>query len=172
MCADSTLVQDPVNKKCAITVANGQQLQCEMHEDDVPGSCVSCLTGKMHESSYPRSSGGRAAHPLDLIHSDEDLRLSYEAQIGNGTTSLPLQSPLSDVYRTASEDSTEDDDDEAEIGCGLTLTSMLVIARRLWLTNQPRILWAAHNNEEVWLRRHKRNISRQCLEQISEMPVF
>ncbi|CAH0719652.1 unnamed protein product, partial [Brenthis ino] len=251
MCADSTLVQDPVNKKCAITVANGQQLQCEMvgkttlsdnvslsnvlfvpdlsnnlisvseitnkgyvvtfhkdyctiysdckitgnqvlfanknnglykfklqdrpnprvghsmslqsrqgtmsanaaacvpisiwhkrlghlnhkgmcilgdgnqcvgvvfqHENDVPGSCVSCLTGKMHESSYPRSSGGRAAHPLDLIHSDEDLRLPYEAQIGNGTTSLPLQSPLSDVYRTASEDSTEDDDDEAEVLSG------------------------------------------------------
>ena len=32
-----------------------------------------------------------------------------------------------------------------------------------------RLLWAAHN-EEIWLRRHKRNISRQCLEQINEMP--
>lgn len=34
-----------------------------------------------------------------------------------------------------------------------------------------RLLWAAHN-DEVWLRRHKRNISRQCLEQLSEMPDF
>lgn len=32
-----------------------------------------------------------------------------------------------------------------------------------------RLLWAAHN-EEVWLRRQKRNIARKNLEKINEMP--
>lgn len=32
-----------------------------------------------------------------------------------------------------------------------------------------RLLWAAHN-EEVWLRRRRRNINRQCLENIGEIP--
>lgn len=32
-----------------------------------------------------------------------------------------------------------------------------------------RLLWAAHN-EEVWLRRQRRNDFRHCLERIAEMP--
>lgn len=31
------------------------------------------------------------------------------------------------------------------------------------------MLWCAHN-EEVWLRRRKRDINRQCMETIREMP--
>lgn len=32
-----------------------------------------------------------------------------------------------------------------------------------------KLLWAAHN-EEVWLRRERRNIQRRCLETVNEMP--
>lgn len=39
-------------------------------EDGIPAQCIACLTGKMCETSFPRSSAGRAANLLDLVHSD------------------------------------------------------------------------------------------------------
>lgn len=56
--------------KCAVF------FQREVH---VPTSCIACLTRKMYEASVSQSSARRAAHRLDLVHSDIVGPIKYPA---------------------------------------------------------------------------------------------
>lgn len=61
-----------LNQKGMFVLGGGNQCVGVVFQNDnnVPGSCVACVTGKMHVSSFPSASGTRAAEPLNLIHSD------------------------------------------------------------------------------------------------------